>query len=130
MKDITDLIGKTIVKVEFVECRADFYLSDSTLLRLEHHQYCCENVYIEKVFGNMADILDSPVLSATEFISLDNPSDTDVDLIYQDSFSWTTQEITTAKGSLKIRWYGQSNGYYSESVDCAWLDAITGDKIK
>jgi hypothetical protein len=44
----------------------------------------------------------------------DTPADLDNEP--SDSFTWTFYKLSTIIGSVTIRWLGESNGYYSESV--------------
>ena len=79
-----------------------------------HHQDCCENVTVEDVCGDVADIVGSPLTLAEKSTSDKNPEG--VVKKYQDSFTWTFYKLATVKGYVTIRWYGESNGYYSEGV--------------
>jgi hypothetical protein len=114
---ITELIGKTVVSVEYLKKNSDqliFRCSDGAVFRMYHYQDCCESVRIEDVVGDVHDIIGSPILSAEEKT---NSEDTFGKIEYPESFTWTFYTIATAKGYLDIRWLGESNGYYSESVE-------------
>jgi hypothetical protein len=68
------------------------------------------------IVGNLDDLIGSPLLMAEEVSSeQENPSGVKVPE-YQDSFTWTFYKLATVKGYVTISWYGESNGYYNESV--------------
>lgn len=79
--------------------------------KMYHEQDCCESVYIDDVCGDVDDILNDEIMHAEE---RSNNPDTGEDF---ESVTYTFYDIQTSKGSLNIKWYGESNGYYSESVD-------------
>jgi hypothetical protein len=117
--NITDLIGKTFEKVKRAGDELHFVLPDGSGYRFFHYQDCCESVSIEDICGELEWLESSPILRASEDTnSKDNPEGIKKD--YQESFTWTFYNFATAKGHVTVRWYGESNGYYSESVCLAF----------
>ena len=117
--NIKELIGKTIVSIVGMEKGSEeitFTTLDGKQYKMYHEQDCCENVTIDDVCGDVMDLIGSPLLLAEERTSEENPSDFK-DIEWQDSFTWTFYHFATINGYLDLRWYGESNGYYSESVD-------------
>ena len=112
------LKGKTLTEIKGSEGDDElvFITSDGESYKLYHRQDCWESVDIDDICGDLGDLLNSPVLKAEEVVSDENPEG--VSKEYQDSYSytWTFYKLATIKGSVTIRWYGESNGYYSESV--------------
>lgn len=117
---VKDLVGKTITKIYkpkdginsrrivdslFFEC------SDGAIYIMHHEQDCCEEVRIEEIIGDLNDLIGNPVFIAEERSENTTPKHGD------DSATWTFYEFATIKGSVTIRWYGESNGYYSEQAD-------------
>lgn len=101
------LEGKTLTAIENRGNEIIFTTSDGEKFRQYHDQDCCEVVIVEDVVGDLEDLIGSEIIAATE-----SSSNTEVD----DSTTWTFYNIGTIKGWVTIRWNGNSNGYYSESV--------------
>ena len=78
-----------------------------------HSQDCSEAVWIESIVGNLEDLVGTPILFSEEISNIDRGELPNSD----NSYTWTFYKIGTLLGGVTIRWYGTSNGYYSESVD-------------
>lgn len=81
-----------------------------------HLQECCEYVRIEDITGDIQDLVGHPLLLAEEVSSEDEPAPAN-----PDSYTWTFYKFATIKGYVDVRWLGESNGYYSESVDLVFI---------
>jgi hypothetical protein len=116
--EFKELLGKTIVKIEGAEKDNNeiiFICLDKSKYVMYHEQDCCENVFIEDVCGDVKNLIGFPILLAEETTNSDeSPLDNDK---WDDSYTWTYYRFATVKGFVTIRWYGTSNGYYSERVD-------------
>jgi len=113
--EFKDLLGKTltsIIKTDLDELV--FVTTDGDKYIAYHEQECCENVSIEDICGNLNDLIGSPITLAEEST---NKTDSPNKEIYDESFTWTFYKLATIKGYVTIRWFGESNGYYSEEVD-------------
>ena len=110
-----ELKGKTLAKIENAGDEIIFTTDSGEVYKLFHRQDCCETVSVEDVCGNLNDLIGSPLVEAEEITSNENPEG--VHKEWQESFTWTFYKLRTANGAVTIRWYGESNGYYSESVE-------------
>lgn len=112
-QDISVLLGKTITKIEGEKGgeKLVFECEDGSVYGMFHEQDCCEEVYLEDIVGELDDLLNSPVLMAEK---VSNEGD-----CKWGSCTWTFYKLATIKGYVTLRWYGESNGYYSEDVTFA-----------
>ncbi|CAB4141405.1 hypothetical protein UFOVP418_2 [uncultured Caudovirales phage] len=110
------MLGKTFASVESYSFDhfADkdlhdimvFTTADNEQFIFNHWQDCCEGVYIEDIAGELNDLAGAPLVQCEEVINSPDRGTT-----------WTFYKFATVKGSVTVRWLGESNGYYSESVD-------------
>lgn len=113
---ISQLVGQTFTAV--VNNGNLEFSNDAGRFVFTHHQDCCENVYIYDVVGDLEDLIGSPITLAEE-VSGEGPTDA----VSDDSHTWTFYKFATIKGYVDVRWLGESNGYYSESVDLDFYPA-------
>ena len=112
--DVSMLTGLTLVNITVSDDEIVFTDSDGRAYKMWHGQDCCESVTIEDITGEINDLLYTPILFAESVSNSDNLNERKSS--YDESFTWTFYKFSTIKGSVTIRWYGTSNGYYSESV--------------
>ena len=115
VKQLSDLIGHTLQRVDVTEDTMVFVLENGNTCKLYHEQDCCEYVYIEDVVGDVNDLVGVPILKAEKVSNYEGPET--IHTRDMDSYTWTFYKFATIKGYVDVRWLGESNGYYSESVD-------------
>lgn len=111
--NLSELLGKTLLSVKYYneEQEVHFIDNEGTTYVLYHDQDCCEYVYLQDIEGDFRDLVGSPILLSEE-VSEDRPPLDE----HEGSYTWTFYKFATVKGYVDLRWYGSSNGYYSESV--------------
>lgn len=123
------LLGKTLTEVRKTDNEIFFVVTENEIYKMYHSQDCCECVSIDDINGDLQDLIGNPITLAEETSSNEKTAEQlaeEVRLKEEDgdeywdrneSFTWTFYKLATIKGFVDIRWFGESNGYYSESVD-------------
>ena len=91
------------------ECLINF--DNNEFIQIYHAQDCCEDVWLEDISG------DTNLEGAIFYEIIEKECNKDALNKGDDSFTWAFYTIRTSKGYLDLRWYGTSNGYYSENID-------------
>ena len=132
MRSVEELKGKILTNIDKSDCDLLFHCDDGNVYKMYHSQDCCESVSIDDINGDLNDLVGSPILIAEQvsndyfveqFKNSFNKTNEYGSIVndngnYEpDSYTWTFYKFATSKGYVDIRWFGESNGYYSESVD-------------
>jgi hypothetical protein len=114
--DMNVLVGKTLTKViaKVGSGCMELFCSDGTKYEFYHEQECCEDVSIEDICGDLNNLIGTPLLMAEDISASQELLSIEKEV---DSCTWTFYKFATVKGYVTVRWFGESNGYYSESVD-------------
>jgi hypothetical protein len=109
-------IGQEIREVKFIN-KEEIILTNihNGKCKFYHDNDCCEDFYfVDFDLEEAKDILiGNPIIK----FEIESNSDDEPDDDCQDSYTWTYIKISTIKGTLTIRGFGTSNGYYSEEPD-------------
>jgi hypothetical protein len=131
--EFSELKGKVLSKIDKTDNEElIFYLETGEKYKLYHSQDCCESVSIEDINGDLEDLIGAEILLAEEvsndeFVNAfeskfkkqkeNDCYEQDEEGNYKpDSCTWTFYKLATKNGYVDIRWFGESNGYYSEDV--------------
>jgi uncharacterized protein YegJ (DUF2314 family) len=118
VKTFDELLGRTLYRAEADDETLTLYLSNTNYVIFQHQQNCCEHVYIEDICGDLEDLVGAPLVEAEEVSNYEAEPLSE----NEDSYTWTFYRFRTRKGSVTVRWYGSSNGYYSEDVSVEVVD--------
>jgi len=91
-----------------------FEASDTEAYAMLYESDCCASCSIEDICGDLQDLENTPIVRAEENGN-DEEENRPSPEERPESFTWTFYRIGTNKGTVVIRWYGSSNGYYSET---------------
>lgn len=111
MENVTvykQLIGREILNIAVSEDEL-YFVFDEIIVIWNHEQDYNEYVYIEDIAGDLKNLIGTPLVMAETYY---HKADT-----YGGSETYTYYTFATVKGKVVIRWHGESNGHYSESVD-------------
>ena len=113
-KGLALMKGKTFVEVTGSVGSGEmlFVTADGERFMFAHQQDCCESVDINDIVGDLQDLVGSPLLIAEEVSGATEPDEE-----HYESYTYTFYKFATRKGYVDVRWLGESNGYYSESVE-------------
>lgn len=134
--EFSELRGKTLTKIDNTGDELRFHANDGSEYRMYYEQDCCASCDIEDICGDLQDLIGVPILLSEESCSGEPSAEIKAEREaarakekaeceaqgsrYYDwaveSETWTFYKLSTIKGSVTIRWYGSSNGYYSETA--------------
>lgn len=119
-RGLSRLVGRTIEKIDKTDTYIKFFTKDGAMFKLYHHKDCCEDVYIDDICGNLDDLIGVPIRKARE--DKNDQCYIDPNNQFKGTYTWTFYNFATSKGYVTIKFYGTSNGNYSEKISVEITD--------
>ena len=116
---IKEVIGLKFSKggrITYDSNHQDLFFLESSKFKVQIYvvEDCCNGSWIEDIEGDVHDIIDEPITMFELVSNREEEND-----YYK---TWTFIKIGTKKGSITIRFVGESNGYYTEHASVFILD--------
>jgi hypothetical protein len=118
---IEPLLNKKIVNFEYDDVSLKLYTEDG-YFKFYHEQSCCESVWLEDICGDLTDLKGEVLLTAEVVSNYEDDPPSNPDYGVDDSYTWTYYKLGSIKGTVTLRFFGTSNGYYSESISISFID--------
>lgn len=112
VKEINELVGKVISKIEICQNEIIFQCSDLSIYKMYHNQRCYEKVGIDSIYGDINSLMYSTILSAKEY-----SGNSYVIGEEENTYAWSEYTFITIEGCVKITWYRNSVNYHADNVD-------------
>lgn len=115
-KVLASVVGEVLAYVDTDEKGEWIRLTTQSgrVIEIYHNQDCCEHVRIESTEGSWLDLIGKVVVEASGTYV-----ESKGDGFYQYDCTKTKLVFRVDDATVISRWIGESNGYYSESVDFA-----------
>lgn len=130
--EIDFIKGKIFTSFERIYNNMLFLHNDEITFMMHHEQQCCEHVYLADICGDLEDLINTPIVAAyassNEEVEKCNkqagPNQKNEDEDEDMCMEYTFYTIRTMKGTVVLRFIGESNGYYSTAITCSWYDKV------
>jgi len=110
--NLNELVGNKIIKITGLAKESEtvrFSMENGDICIFHHWQNCCEVVRLIDF-----EMSCNSLIGATIFKAIESSNENDNG---NECSTWTFIKIETDKGGLWMRWLGESNCNYSESVE-------------
>lgn len=112
--ELSSLVGEVLTYID-TDGSDEIMLTTASgrKIKIYHEQDCCETVRIEDTKGNWHDLIGKVIVEAVHDVNPSGESEPE----YTDSWTRTNLVFKVDDATVISKWIGESNGYYSESVD-------------